>query len=308
VSRVGARFALLGMMVGAVCSVASAAVAQVPEPSLHANIPTKEVGESLRMTMSSGAPNQYFFRGMLQSDKGFIWQSSANLDVALYDSESFRFITPVTFGFSLHLGDQAETGRGPRAWYESRLGGGIALEGPSYRADLRFVVYSSPNGTFHDVYELNLRLSLYDDVLWAPQNPNAVFRGLFPSVFVAQEVKGARDGVDPGLFVELGVAPRIRLFNSEAITIDGALPIAAGLGHRYYQLVERGASAPTDHVLGYISGSLFFDVALKFLPKSLGLCNAEPSVTLLLPSAAKGAQDRVDSAEVVFKIDGVLRF
>ena len=42
------------------------------------------------MTMSSGAPNQYFFRGLLQSDKGFLWQSNSNLDVALYDSKEFR--------------------------------------------------------------------------------------------------------------------------------------------------------------------------------------------------------------------------
>lgn len=293
---------------GALWGVASAAAAEVPEPSLHADIPTKEVGESLRMTMSSGAPNQYFFRGMLQSDKGFIWQSNSNLDVALYDSESFRFITPVGFWFSVHPGDQAESGRGPRAWYESRLGGGIAVEGPAYRADLRFIVYSSPNGTFHDVYELNLRMSLYDDVFWAAQNPSAVFRGLYPSIVVAQELKGARDGLDPGHFVQLGVAPRLRLFNSEAIAVDGAFPIAVGLGHHYYQLVDHGASTPTDHVLGYISGSLLFDIALKFLPKNLGLCSTEPSVTLLLPTAAEGAQPRVNTTEFVFKIDGVLRF
>ena len=42
------------------------------------------------MTMSSGAPNQYFFRGLLQSDKGFIWQSNSNLDVALYDSQELQ--------------------------------------------------------------------------------------------------------------------------------------------------------------------------------------------------------------------------
>ena len=109
------------------------------------------------MTMSSGAPNQYFFRGLLQSDQGFLWQSNSNLDVALYDSKEFKLIIPVGFWFSVHPGDKAKTGKGPAAWYESRLSGGIAAEGHGYRADLRLVVYSSPNGSFEDVYELLLQ-------------------------------------------------------------------------------------------------------------------------------------------------------
>ena len=139
---------------------ADALGASVPRLPQHKN----KLGESLRMTMSSGAPNQYFFRGLLQSDQGFIWQSNSNLDVALYDSKEFKLIIPVGFWFSVQPGDKATTGKGPAAWYQSRLSGGIAAQGEAYRADLRLVVYSSPNGSFEDIYELMLKVELFDDI------------------------------------------------------------------------------------------------------------------------------------------------
>ena len=73
------------------------------------------------MTMSSGAPTQYFFRGMLQSDQGFIWQANAELDVALYDSEELQFITPINFWFSLHPGDPFRRPRVPQVVGTRRL-------------------------------------------------------------------------------------------------------------------------------------------------------------------------------------------
>ena len=208
--------------------------------------------------MSSGAPNQYFFRGVLQSDKGFIWQSNSNLDVALYDAKEFKLIIPVGFWFSVQPGDKAKTGKGPAAWYESRLSGGIAAEGNGYRTDLRLVVYSSPNGSFEDVYELLLKVDLFDDVLFAKDSDTAFFRGFFPSITLANELKGARDGRDSGLFAEFALAPRARLLASKDVWIDAVVPLAIGLGlSKYYQLVDRGDTTPTDHVLGYASGGLF---------------------------------------------------
>ena len=261
------------------------------------------------MTMSSGAPNQYFFRGLLQSDKGFIWQSNSNLDVALYDAKEFKLIIPVGFWFSVQPGDKAKTGKGPAAWYESRLSGGIAAEGNGYRADLRLVVYSSPNGSFEDVYELLLKVDLFDDVLFAKDSDTAFFRGFFPSITLANELKGARDGRDSGLFAEFALAPRARLLASKDVWIDAVVPLAIGLGlSKYYQLVDRGDTTPSNHVLGYASGGLLLDIEPRFVPARLGRCNVLPSLTVLLPTAAKDAQPHVDPVEFVAKIDSMLRF
>ena len=243
--------AALGLMLSLLTSrAAQAESAEEPPGEIPAQ--PEQVGESLRMTMSSGAPNQYFFRGLLQSEKGFIWQSNSNLDVALYDSKEFKLIIPVGFWFSVHPGDKARSGKGPAAWYESRLSGGIAAEGSAYRADLRLVVYSSPNGSFEDIYELLLKVDLFDDTLFAKGSDTALFRGFFPSITFANELKGARDGRNPGAFAEVALAPRARLLASKDVWIDAVVPLAVGLGlSKYYQLTDRGDTTPSNHVLGY---------------------------------------------------------
>ena len=87
------------------------------------------------------------------------------------------------------------------------------------------------------------------------------------------------------------------------------MPLALGLGlSKYYQLVDRGATTPTNHVLGYASGGLLFDIVPRFLPARLGVYNILPSLTVLLPTAAKDAQPHVDPVEFVAKIDSMLRF
>lgn len=283
--------------------VGLSAQAESAEPKVE------QVGESIRMTMSSGAPNQYFFRGLLQSDKGFIWQSNSNMDVALYDSDTFKLIIPVGFWFSIQPSDKAETGKGPAAWYESRLSGGLALAGPAFRTDLRLMVYSSPSGRFEDVYELLLKADLFDDVFWAKGDPRTVFRGIFPSVTLAQELKGARDGRDSGMFAELRIAPRLRLAASETVLVDAAFPMTVGLGlSDYYQLVEIGKMRPSNHGLGYTSFGVLFDIEPLFTPVRLGRINVLPSLEVLLPHAANDAQPRVGAVELVAKIDSALRF
>ena len=57
------------------------------------------------------------------------------------------------------------------------------------------MVYSSPNGSFEDVYELLLKADFFDDVS-GPRASRTRFRGIFPSVTLAKELKGARDGRD----------------------------------------------------------------------------------------------------------------
>ena len=258
----------------------------------------EQVGESLRMTMSSGAPNQYFFRGLLQSDKGFLWQSNSNLDVALYDSKEFKLIIPVGFWFSVHPGDKAKTGKGPAAWYESRLSGGIAAEGQAYRADLRLVVYSSPNGSFEDVYELLLKLDLFDDVVFAKGSDTAFFAGSFPRSPWRTSSRGRAMGETRAVCrVRAGAAAR--LLASKDVWIDAVVPLAIGLGlSKYYQLVDRGDTTPTNHVLGLCVGRAAVRHRAALRSRRLGMYNILPSLTVLLPTAAKDAQPHVDSGRV----------
>ena len=116
-------------------------------------------------------------------------------------------------------------------------------------------------------------------------------------------------GAISGMFAEFALAPRARLLATKDVWIDAVVPLAIGLGlSKYYQLVDRGDTTPTNHVLGYASGGLLFDIEPRFVPARLGRCNVLPSFTVLLPTAAKDAQPHVDPVEFVAKIDSMLRF
>jgi hypothetical protein len=274
----------------------------------------EELGQSLHMRMTSGAPNQYFFRGLFQNDKGFIGQANANLDVALYDSKALKVMIPVGFWFSLHPGNQAKSGKGPAAWYESRLSSGLVLANDYFRADARLVVYSSPNGSFRDVYELDLVGELHDDAWWTRGNERALFRGIFPTLTLATEVKGARDGQGSGTFMELRAEPRVRLLANRDWIVEVATPAALGVSlHDYYQIWEVGHTTPTNHGLGYASIGALFDIAPLLIPRRLGLYNILPSLDLLFPTAYKDAAKSpstspVQSVEIVAQIFSMLRF
>jgi hypothetical protein len=271
-------------------------------------MPDEEIGDSIAMLLSSGAPTQYLFRGLPQSDRGFIWQANANLDVALYDSPQLQLIIPVGFWLSLHPGDKATSGRGPAAWYESRMSGGLALASPAFRADARFAVYSSPNGSFRDVYELLLTAELRDDVLWTTSDPEAVFRGFFPSLTLAQELEGARDGAGEGTFADLRLSPRLRLLSSASWTIEVALPVALGLSlNDYYELPTGTRGSRRAQSLGYASAAIAADIFPRFVARRLGLYAITPSLELLLPRAARDLPG-VDTLELVARIDSSLRF
>ena len=262
----------------------------------------EEVGESLRMHMSSGAPNQYFFRGLLQSDKGFIWQSNSNLDVALYDTKQLRIITPVGFWFSVQPGDQAKHGRGPAAWYESRLSGGLALENDFFRTDARLIVYSSPNGSFRDVYELNLVGELRDDAWWVQGDEATGFRGVFP---VAHPRQRSQRRARRSRFGHLHGGPARsarRLLANPDLVVDVVLPAALGMSlHDYYQLSAAGSAGTQNHTLGYASAGVMLDIAALFLPRRLGHVSVLPSLEALLPKAAQDVP-RVNSVEFVAQI------
>ena len=95
--------ALLGLLLTLLTPRASRA--DTPdEPAKEPQPEPEQLGESLRMTMSSGAPNQYFFRGLLQSDKGFSGSPTRIWTWPSMTPRRSRLIIPVGFWFSVHPG------------------------------------------------------------------------------------------------------------------------------------------------------------------------------------------------------------
>jgi hypothetical protein len=268
-----------------------------------------DVGESIALQLSTNATNTYAFRGFVLKDEGLISQYDSDLKVALVDTESLRFMVLAGFWISLHPGDQAKTGRGPAAWYESRISGGLGVSARGIDALARLVAYSSPNDSFSDVYEINLEGRYRDDTLWAGDDEDAIFRGIFPHMILAQELKGARDGDDFGRYIELGVAPRVRVLYSSLLGIDFSLPVNMGLNFGgYYQLPTGPAGQREDYVFGFASFGAVLDFDLRMMPERLGLYHLRGYFTLLLPSAHANVPGGPDSVEPIGGVEGVLNF
>ncbi len=281
----------------------------------------EDVGEAIHARLSSNSPTQYLFRGLLLKDKGAIGQASSELVVDLYESDSIRFGIPVGFWLSLHPGEKAgQLGRGPAAWYESRIDGGVQLEVNHLTLDGRLVVYSSPNGTFEDVYELRGIASYNDQALFAGDDVKAVFRGFFPQMTLASEAKGARDGGKSGTYAELAIAPRLHVLEGVALAADLAFPMRVGLSvSNYYEMRDK-SGAFKDHKLGFASVGGMLDIEARFVPRRLGLYNIHLSVDAILPVAQNEASaaslskaqlrtyKNPDSVELVIAAETVLTF
>jgi hypothetical protein len=268
-----------------------------------------DVGESIALQLTTNVPNTYAFRGFVLKDKGLISQYDADLRIALVDSESLKFMVLSGFWISLHPGDQAKTGKGPAAWYESRISGGLGVSVSGVDAFARLVAYSSPNGSFEDVYEFNLYGGFRDDTLWAGDDEDEVFRGIFPHVVLAQEFKGGRDGQDTGRYIELGVAPRLRVLYGTLLGVDLSLPVEAGFGFGGYYEFATPSGGVRDHAFGFASFGALLDLDLRMMPERLGLYHLKGYFKLLLPSAhADAPGGRPDSVEPIGGVEGTLTF
>jgi hypothetical protein len=267
------------------------------------------IGDSIHARLASRGPTQYFFRGILQTDKGLIGQAESELRVDLYDGEKIKFGIPVGFWLSLHPGDKAKTGLGPAAWYESRISGGGALTINELNMDGRIVIYSSPNGSFEDVYELRSVISYDDRSLFAGEDTKAIFLGLAPQLTLAYEVQGARDGAESGVYGELQLAPTFHILEGVALAADFAFPMQIGVSLGDYYEVANSAGAVEDHFLGFAAFGGVLDIDARFVPKRLGRYNLRLSLDGILPLAAnEAAVSRTDTLELVFAAETVLRF
>jgi hypothetical protein len=268
-----------------------------------------QVGESVHATLMSGTPNQYIFRGLVLNDRGWIGQSGSDLWADLLDTEQLRISSVVGFWITLHPGDKAKVGAGPAAWYESRLDGGLILGVGNLDLDGRVVIYSSPNGSFHDIYELRGVLKYDDQELFTQGSPRAIFRGFAPKLTLAYEMKGARDGQKNGAYAELSVAPTLHVLEGVALSADLSFPISAGFSVAdYYEFADKNGQIK-DHALGFASFGTQLDIALGFVPERLGLWTLTGYFDAVLPVAqADAAGSKVDTVELLVGTYGALHF
>lgn len=249
-----------------------------------------------RLSLSAGIdfPTDYYFRGILQEDRDYIIQPYGELSVKLYESRGALTALGVTVGLwnSLHGGPTGVGGPNadPRLWYEAdfyaRLSATILED---LTAAMIYTAYMSPNDRFATVQELALSLGFNDGKLLGPWALN-------PSLLVAFELKGQADaGRHRGVYLQVGVAPGLTLFEKRAFPLSLSVPLAVGLSLSEYYEFGTGE----DETFGYFSGGLAASVPLKVIPPVFGAWQLRAAVTVLTLGDNLRAVNRRDRTEII---------
>lgn len=220
------------------------------------------------ISLSAGVdfPTAYYFRGIIQEDEDFIAQPYGEVGFSFYKGNTGLSSFGATLGIwnSFHAGPSGATGAtsNPKSWYEADLYGGISFGfADVVNLGLSYIAYTSPNGSFSDVHELDITLGLDDSGMLGAF-------ALSPSITLAFELDGQADGGnDEGVYLQLGIEPGYDLVSDKPVTLRVSLPLtlALSLGD-YYERPSNGK----DETFGFFDLGIAVNVGLGFIPEAFG--------------------------------------
>jgi hypothetical protein len=270
----GKRVRRLGAAVAAVIIALAAGVAGAQEKAEDKGPNTGRVSLNLGIDYTT----DYYFRGILQSDDGWILQPYMDVTVKLLENQGPLTALGLTVGLwnSLHGGPSGIEGGGasqdPKMWYEADFYtkvGATLFEDLS--AAIIYTAYMSPNDRFQTVQELAFSFGYNDAKLLGPFALN-------PSALLAFELKGQADaGRHRGVYLQLGIAPGVTVFDKTQYPVSLSVPLAVGLSLSEYYEFGTGE----DDTFGFFTGGLAASVPLKFIPAAFGNWQAKASVMVL---------------------------
>jgi hypothetical protein len=231
-----------------------------------------------RISFNIGAdiPTMYFFRGILQEDRGFILQPYADATVNLYENEGNWFSGWDVYGGiwnSLHSEITGSTrSTGPEPWYEFDAWGGTSLTfWDVVELNTAFTTYNSPNGAF-DTYHDILAGFGFDDSEWLGR---WAIHPMFNFYFETQgNAFTERGGARPSpnfrgrLFQMVAGWDWPVLFQDYEAVIR--LPIELGLNINNYYARRASDGGTEDPTYGYFQTGLSLDLPLSFVPSEYG--------------------------------------
>lgn len=222
---------------------APAQPADAAKPAEPADKPAAESTNPFSLQLNLDFTSAYFFRGFLQENQGLIVQPAAKLTFNAYNKSDVKIDAFVSTWNSIH----SEKTGSPRSewmesWYECDLLGGATVTLGKWSFTGQYIFYTSPNDAYDMIQELDISAGFDDsDALgkWA-MHPYALV-GIETSSF-------ATDGVNPGSYLELGIAPGFS-FDVEKTPVAISFPVTVGLSlHNYYQ-----NAAGDDETFGFAS-------------------------------------------------------
>ncbi len=237
-------------------------------------------------TMSLNLPTSYYFRGIAQSNAGFMVEPYLEIKANLYEGGETDVVTG---GFLkaagwAHFNSIASPITGHYYEQDIYLSAGLVL---LKRATLEagYNLYAYPGGGASQVQEVFGKLSFDDSGLWPFKLPGDQDFALSPYVLFAGETSGGADGAGSfgggrGVYMELGVDPGYVFDITKDWAVRFHLPFVLGLSlSNYYQVAT--STGVHDQTFGYADQGFVADVPLKFMPARYGKWTFSAGVHLL---------------------------
>ncbi|MBN1944493.1 MAG: hypothetical protein JW797_02400 [Bradymonadales bacterium] len=211
----------------------------------------------------------YMFRGLVIADEGVIVQPWFQGGITLFEGEGVVNSVDILIDSWNSLHFDTEEGAAiptvPTKWFESDyyLTLSITLI-DSLTFDAGYWWYTSPNGSFSTLEEINLALYYDDSGLWPV---TSFFGGLQPFVSLGIEMDGQSDlGANEGIYLGPGIEPSFSFGNEDGFLVNLTLPMEVGLSlSDYYE-----NAAAQDELFGMFDLGLVVGIPLTFIPERFG--------------------------------------
>jgi hypothetical protein len=233
----------------------------------------------LSLTVASDITTAYFFRGILVERDGFIWQPYIELALNVFRGDGLLSSVDLGMGtwFSVQSEQTGATGEGPENLYEIDFYPSItATLSNGLSSSLSYIVYTSPNGAFSTVQQIDLGFAYDDSEVLGPF-------AVGPTATLSFEVDNGSDlGTRKGGYFELAGAPGFELEFEDGAAEDYPLaftfPLALGLSmYDYYEFCfspvddDDNCLGPThNQTFGFFSFGANAGVPLAFIPEDFG--------------------------------------
>ncbi len=230
---------------------------------------------ALSLTINLNFPTAYFFRGIAQSNAGFMFEPYVELKASLYNGGDKDFLSNgylKVAGFS-HFNSVAPPIR--TNYYEQDLyltAGLVLLKRLTLEGGWN--LYAYPGNGASQVQEVFGKVGFDDSGLWPFKLPGDQDFAFSPYVLIAGETSGQADGAAPfggsrGIYMELGVDPGYTVDFNQNWSARFHLPFVLGLSlDNYYQVAT--STGVHNKTFGYADLALAADVPLKFIPARYG--------------------------------------
>jgi hypothetical protein len=247
-----------------------------PEPEAEVTGPNRG---KWSFTIGNDFTTAYFFRGILQERNGFIYEPYLETSLTLYEGEGP--VTSVSAGMGLWFSVQTEktfaADTGPSNFYELDIYPSLTVGWQGgLETSVTYLWYTSPNGAFETIQEVDLGIAYDDSELLGPF-------ALGPTATFAFETGNSVLGTTKGGYMELAGAPSVELSlpieEAEDYPVTTSFPLAVGLSlYDYY------ADGVHNQTFGFFSFGLNAGIPLAFIPEDYGAWSVNAGITVFVLS------------------------